>query len=161
MKINNQKNIGFTLIELLVVISIIGILSTLAIVSLNNVRSKARDSKRISDINQIQKALELYSSEQNGYPADTNLTLGAGNGLVLSQDNGFDSTGGGSVYMSKVPLNPLSGGSDYIYNSYTSSSATESCNTDPCPWYIITFSLEQQTGAIQEGQRTANPNGIF
>jgi prepilin-type N-terminal cleavage/methylation domain-containing protein len=35
---------GFTLIELLVVITIIGILSTLAGIALNNVRIKGRDA---------------------------------------------------------------------------------------------------------------------
>ncbi|PIW79613.1 MAG: pilus assembly protein, partial [Parcubacteria group bacterium CG_4_8_14_3_um_filter_48_16] len=61
MKILNKK--GFTLIELLVVIAIIGLLSTLAVVALNNARLKARDAKRIADIKQIQTALELYYTE--------------------------------------------------------------------------------------------------
>ncbi|MFA7169533.1 MAG: type II secretion system protein [Candidatus Paceibacterota bacterium] len=42
MKINNSK--GFTLIELLVVIAIIGILSTIAMTSLNGARKKAKDA---------------------------------------------------------------------------------------------------------------------
>jgi len=56
MKKINQK--GFTLIELLVVIAIIGLLSTLAVVSLNNARTKSRDARRVADIEQIQTALE-------------------------------------------------------------------------------------------------------
>ncbi len=59
---------GFTLIELLVVIAIIGLLSTLAIVSLNNARVKARDSSRLSDMKQIRTALELYYDKNNQYP---------------------------------------------------------------------------------------------
>jgi prepilin-type N-terminal cleavage/methylation domain-containing protein len=57
----NKK--GFTLIELLVVIAIIGLLSTLAVVSLNSARGKARDARRISDVKTIQTALELYKSD--------------------------------------------------------------------------------------------------
>ena len=49
---------GFTLIELLVVISIIGILSTLAVVSFNSGRGKARDARRVSDIKQISTLIE-------------------------------------------------------------------------------------------------------
>ncbi|GIW63088.1 MAG: hypothetical protein KatS3mg090_0914 [Patescibacteria group bacterium] len=56
-----QKNIkGFTLIELLVVIGIIAILASMSIVSYNTAQKKARDTKRISDITDIQNALEQY-----------------------------------------------------------------------------------------------------
>ena len=51
---------GFTLIELLVVIAIIGILSSVVLASLNSARQKGRDAKRISDVKQLQLALELY-----------------------------------------------------------------------------------------------------
>ena len=67
MRGKNQKN-GFTLIELLVVISIIGIISTLAIISVNTARIKARDVKRIADLRQIQTALELYFDDNHAYP---------------------------------------------------------------------------------------------
>jgi prepilin-type N-terminal cleavage/methylation domain-containing protein len=51
---------GFTLIELLVVISVIGLLASVLLVSINGARVKARDTKRVADISQIQKAMELY-----------------------------------------------------------------------------------------------------
>ena len=67
----NQKNKqGFTLIELLVVIAIIGLLATLSVVALNNARERARDTRRVSDVKQIQTALELYYNTNNGYPTD-------------------------------------------------------------------------------------------
>jgi len=59
---------GFTLIELLVVIAIIGILSTIAMTSLNGARRRARDATRVSDLNEIQKAVELYYSTNGSYP---------------------------------------------------------------------------------------------
>lgn len=65
----NKK--GFTLIELLVVIAIIGVLASIVLASLNNARRKSRDARRITDIKQIQLALELYFDVQNpvAYPA--------------------------------------------------------------------------------------------
>jgi prepilin-type N-terminal cleavage/methylation domain-containing protein len=67
----NKK--GFTLIELLVVIAITAILTSVMVPSLFSTKSKARDSKRISDLAQIQLALELYQDNNGGlYPAKIN-----------------------------------------------------------------------------------------
>jgi len=66
---NSRK--GFTLIELLVVIAIIGILSSVVLASLSTARAKSRDAKRISDIGQIQLALELFFDAAQSYPSTT------------------------------------------------------------------------------------------
>jgi len=62
---------GFTLIELLVVIAIIGILASIVLVSLNNARQSARDTKRISDMRSTALALELYYADNGNYPLPT------------------------------------------------------------------------------------------
>ena len=62
-----MKKKGFTLIELLIVIAIIGLLSTLAIISMSGARAKARDAQRLSDLKQIQTALEILYSDANTY----------------------------------------------------------------------------------------------
>ncbi|MFA6537154.1 MAG: type II secretion system protein [Patescibacteria group bacterium] len=67
---NNLTKKGFTLIELLVVIAILGLLSSLAVVSFGNIREKARDTKRLSDIDAIQKAMNLLYNEENSYAPD-------------------------------------------------------------------------------------------
>lgn len=63
--IDSQK--GFTLIELLVVISIIGMLSSVVLASLNSARGKARDSQRIQALTQMRTALELYAGDNGGH----------------------------------------------------------------------------------------------
>lgn len=60
---------AFTLIELLVVVAIIGLLSSVVLSSLNAARSKANDTKRVSDLRQVQKALETYQTDNGSYPS--------------------------------------------------------------------------------------------
>lgn len=60
---------GFTLLELLVVISIIGILVAMGTVAFSTAQRKARDSKRRSDMQQIQKAFEQYYADNGTYAA--------------------------------------------------------------------------------------------
>ncbi len=66
-KQNTKK--GFTLIELLVVISIIGVLSSIVLSSLNTARAKARNAVRLSDMAQMERALNLYFDKYGQYPS--------------------------------------------------------------------------------------------
>ena len=137
-----KKQRGFTLIELLVVIAIIGLLSTLAVVALNNARQKARDARRVSDVKQIQTALELYYNDENGYPD--------GSAAGQEVDSGTDLLGPTSAvtYMSIVPTNPSPGGSTYTYTRPSAST------------YSLTYTLEGPTGGLAVGLHTATPAGI-
>lgn len=65
---------GFTLVELLVVIAIISILATLLLLQLGVARAKARDAKRIADVNQVRSALELYFDDNGSYLATNVMT---------------------------------------------------------------------------------------
>ena len=65
---------GFTLVELLVTIAIIGILSAVVLTSMSGARNQAKDGRRVSDIKQIQLALELYYDINKTYPVDTAMT---------------------------------------------------------------------------------------
>ncbi len=140
---------GFTLIELLVVLAIVGLLSTLAVVSLNNAREKSRDSKRLSDVKQIQTALELYFSDVGKYPvAASALVLGATGGTTLSSTNGWSDTAAGTTYVGRVPTNPTPNGAAYTYTSADGST------------YSLTFTLEGASGGLAAGAHTASPSGI-
>lgn len=59
---------GFTLIELLVVISIISLLSSIVLTSVNSARAKARDTRRKSDMRQLELAIQLYYDTNGTFP---------------------------------------------------------------------------------------------
>lgn len=63
-----QRNRGFTIVELLIVIVVIGILAAITIVAFNGIQGRARDSARISKIQSIAQALELYKLDNGSYP---------------------------------------------------------------------------------------------
>jgi type II secretion system protein G len=136
----NKK--GFTLIELLVVIAIIGLLSTLAVVALGNARVKARDSKRLSDLKQMQTALELYYTDQSGYPTESG-ALGSGNFACLN-NAGWQATGCANPYMGQVPVDPKSGA--YTYTAASSS-------------YTLDATLEGDMNGLS-GNIRLSPSGI-
>lgn len=94
-----ERKKGFTLIELLVVIAVIGILSTVVLVSLAGVREDARDARRKSDLREIHLAMEVYNSATGTY-LDT--TAGA---------NTLSAIG---TYLSVVPHDPTDSG-NYQY----------------------------------------------
>jgi len=64
----NSHKKGFTLIELLVVISIIGLLSSIVLASLNGAKTKATDSARFQEVKQLVNALFLYKLDHGQFP---------------------------------------------------------------------------------------------
>ena len=103
---SRKKFLGFTLIELLVVISIIGFLTTVAVVSLNSSRQKARDARRKSDLEQARKALLLYANDHSGaLPVSGFGWNNAGNGWATNRT-------GGTVCYSYGDLEDILDGSD-------------------------------------------------
>ena len=138
--VNKRNKQAFTLIELLVVIAIIGILTALAVVSLQNSRRSARDAKRLSDVKQIQIALELYYQDNSSYPP----TLIAGN--TLSSNS--------ITYMETIPYPPTTIDGDCSTSSYIYSTSND--NT----YYNIHFCLSSNTGALPAGEVVASPRGL-
>lgn len=133
---NNKNNKGFTLIELLVSVAIVAILSAIIITSISSSRMKARDAKRISDIAQLQLALEQYFTKHGSYP-------------TLDQYPSLSPT-----YISEFPKDPITKSSaNYIIY------APDGDYYD----YILKVTLEKSTGEGLSGTINGyecNPNTV-
>lgn len=137
---------GFTLIELLVVIAIIGILSSVVLASLNSARVKGRDARRISDVKQLQLALELYYDTQQSYPVGT----GAASTTLTALTTGN--------YISSIPADPTNAGS-YVYSYASANLDGTACSAATCPSYIVRAGIEG-SGAIPAGDVDGTAAGL-
>lgn len=81
---------GFTLIELMVAIAILAIVSTAGLIVFTGAQRSARDSKRTSDLSEIQKALEQYYAINKNYPTDNNVNV---SNIAASNFGGFFQAG--------------------------------------------------------------------
>ena len=128
---------GFTLIELLVVISIIGILASFSVVSLNGARIKARDAKRKADMVQMRIALYLYYDDNLEYPKcgtwddgedDFGATADCYSGTLSSSL--IDRA---KPYMSDLPIDPKNDGI-YIYRYVSNAKGSE---------FVLAYNVEE------------------
>lgn len=131
---------GFTLIELLVVISIIGMLASVVLVSLQGARNKAKEIKFLAGLNQLKSALELYRLDNNRYPggpltpgqatqdgnwhpsSDTCPSATVGHSLDEIFDANFK-----QKYMSAIPTELVSCGLYYLVFSGSQNATAAAC----------------------------------
>jgi prepilin-type N-terminal cleavage/methylation domain-containing protein len=120
MKIHPSYKKGFTLVELMVAIAIMALLTGIITVNLTKSRAKARDAKRISDIGQLQLALELYFDRCNKYPMPAPAMNGNANQSFAIDPASSCTTANGTVitmstFMSNIPI-PPKGAIDPFHN---------------------------------------------
>lgn len=104
---------GFTLVEFMVAMSLVAILSGLAMTNFMGSQRRGRDVRRQQDLGQYRVALENYASVTGGvYPNDV-----AGNGDSGGGGGIFGSAGPLGSYMSGFPKDPQ--GYNYYYRADT------------------------------------------
>jgi prepilin-type N-terminal cleavage/methylation domain-containing protein len=195
-KIKQNKNfkkrqLGFTLIELLVVIAIIGLLASVILIATTNARIKARDAKRISDIDVIAKGLELYFNLCASYPQlpaattglilDNTQALFSGTAANCGDNSGTGANGGigathaagngETVFIGQFPKAPLPPDDGSLgAGQKCSEPDTQISNytwndygyvTFGASQYWIYFCISQQTGSLAAGRQILTERGII
>jgi prepilin-type N-terminal cleavage/methylation domain-containing protein len=102
MHLTSRK--GFTLIEILIVVTIIGLLASTVLVGLAPAQRRGRDTRRISDLKEIQNALELYYNKCGHYPGDSD--CGAAPAATFAAVSNV--LKGSSIGVSQIPDDPSS-----------------------------------------------------
>jgi prepilin-type N-terminal cleavage/methylation domain-containing protein len=157
----SQQGDGFTLIELLVVISIIALIGSVVLTALADARQKARDGKRIGDMGQIVKALELFFDTYKGYPAaeaggDTQVPVGLNPEFVITLPVSPNPADGGCS--GSVDPSPATSANSYYYEPQGDASVVNGVTVYRS--YNYYFCLGKQTGSLAPGVHIMSPTGI-
>lgn len=101
MNQHNSKKAGFTILELLIVIAIIGILSAIVLISLNDARNKGADAGVKSNLSSARSQAEVFYNTNTDNPNSyvgvcTNGQVGGADGIGLMVLTAAKSAGLGS-----------------------------------------------------------------
>jgi len=121
---------GFTLIELMVVIALIGILASVVLASFTSVRARNRDGKRVSDMREIEKALNLYQIENGTFPIPTDPL----NPVTITGDDEISTALETEELITGMPTDPNHPATSYTYESNSLGST-----------FTLSFCLETDT----------------
>lgn len=120
----NMSNVsGSSLIELVVICMVVVIFGSIIFLLLDpvEIRMKARDAKRVSDMLVLAQAIEQYALDNNNTPPDANTTVRRSNQAASGNYAIANGTGWIAVdlskYIEKIPIDPKNTGT-LIYRYY-------------------------------------------
>ena len=125
--------------------------------SLSTARQKSRDAKRISDIGQIQLALELFFDASQSYPSTTP-------GAYLGTDAAIQQLASAAyAFLPKVPIPPPGGSAKYIYFGVVTAGGSAGCTGNSCLNYVIGVQLERSDNIVlsTDADFSLTSNGTF
>ena len=115
------KQHGFTIVELLIVIVVIAILAAISIVAYNGSQERSINSRRLSDVRTIEKALELYKTQIGSYPTAQSNTTGGWERSSINPGNFIQALKTQKI-IDTVPVDPVNSapnGSTGAENTFT------------------------------------------
>ncbi len=143
---------GFTLIELMVVITIIGLLATTLLASMQNSRIAAQDAQRIQEARQLVTTLEYYRNQNGQYPcsgvavACAVASAGGAAEVVLKNISGSYTPHATAIH---TTLNFMPGpdrtNTTALRYRVGSGSGNSNDNTDPTSYTLVVFLEKQNT----------------
>src|SRR5690242_13137699 len=81
---------GFTLVEIMIVVSIIALLTAIAVPSFQRARQRAQNAKLVNGLRIATDAFQMYATEHGDYPPDVNrATVPAGMDLYFGANFDF------------------------------------------------------------------------
>lgn len=135
----NFRSNGFVRIEFLILICIIIVAGITLWSSYAAARAQARDEQRVIDVHLMQKALDVYFTNNGFYPY--------GNGIGMPQTM-ID-------YLEPLPMPPSADGNcTDAQNSYTYSQKSNGLD------YLLTFCLGSKTDGLSAGIHSVNSKEI-
>lgn len=149
MKLGNKKNNrGFTIVELLIVIVVIGILAALVLNSFRGVQERARDTERRTDTSAVATQLEVYYTDNGGYPqftgqVDTDAWITAN--LKGADLNAWRAPG----FTTNTMVNSATPTKDQYGYTPLQQDGTTACTTAPCAKFKI-FWYSEKTTSLNE-----------
>lgn len=112
------RKTAFTMVELIIVIAIIAFLAVSSTLVLTKFVWNSRDSRRVADINQIKKWLEIYYMDNNKYPmpeSDLNFATWTALWAEISYKWVLWNSLSSDLYLKKWPSDPSNSQQYYTY----------------------------------------------
>jgi type II secretion system protein G len=160
-----ENKSGFTIVELLIVIVVIGILASITIVAYNGIQDRATKARRLSDMNTITKALEVYKAQTGSYPQVVSNSTGGWERSAVNPQNFLQALRTSGVIAS-VPVDPInsapqgSTGPETTFTSYTYylyPAGSFSCDAALGAMYVLKIEAPGVTGyAESPGMKCGN-----
>jgi len=150
---------GFTIIELLIVIAIIAILAGLVLNNFQGAQAKARDTQRVTDINNVHSKLEEFYNDNNAYPQTFSAATFAG----IDAQSLVDPDGTAIVINAAVAdeaaadavANPTTSGGEYRYIAFPTGCTATPAN---CTGYVMKTFVERPTSTTPNPYRKEGLN---
>ena len=126
-------------------------IGAISLITIQAERRHSRDAALLSAVRQVQTGLQLYFSNNNGYPRQNKVLLGCVSAKCLGEQ-GFQTAEecvGGMVYLDAISLG------NYTYDAIECPSGIDACAS-----YKITFSIEGEVGSLKPGIHAATPRSF-
>ncbi|NCU37713.1 prepilin-type N-terminal cleavage/methylation domain-containing protein [Candidatus Saccharibacteria bacterium] len=151
---NQPKYIqGFTIVELLIVTVVIAILASITVVAYNGIQGRAIDSRRLSDVRMITKALQVYKISNGVYPSVGITGAGSLSGWESSAHEApgqfirplLNSEYGLQGGVPVDPVNSIATTNTYLYYRYAAGS--NGCDVARGAYYVLGIKRTSAAGA--------------